>query len=311
MAGAQSQRLLQARRDAAAEAWLAYFDLAAAIQEQRISERFETISQQVKDAAKATASNGLLPPVDADLAETSWSQARQAALASRAATTQARLRLTALLGGLPGMDTPSIASDLEPIHDVEAFAKRSLSSQANDLPEMRALSLEQQALRHHATLLRRSRVPNLTLAAFLERDTFEGRLVGGALSIPIPLPEPLGRTASGEIAESEALASRADSELRRLKRASRLRIAQGLAELDAKRQELAALDDAQVARALRTLDALAAEVRAGRMGVRDALLSQERLIAFLRARAEAEHVLANASVMLAQASGFPLERSGS
>jgi cobalt-zinc-cadmium efflux system outer membrane protein len=52
---------------------------------------------------------------------------------------------------------------------------------------------------------------------------------------------------------------------------------------------------------------MAAEVEAGRLAVRDAVVAQQQLMDVLRARVEARRALSVASVELALAAGVPLE----
>ena len=58
-------------------------------------------------------------------------------------------------------------------------------------------------------LLRRARIPNLSLSFTAQSDGFSERVLGGGLSIPLPLPEPLGPSRGGEIAAAATAVSEA------------------------------------------------------------------------------------------------------
>ena len=66
--------------------------------------------------------------------------------------------------------------------------------------EVAAAEMERKVLERRLALVRRERVPNLTLSAFAERGEINDRILGVGLSVPLPLPAPIGRTRAGEIA---------------------------------------------------------------------------------------------------------------
>ncbi len=299
-------RVLAVRRSGAARAWMAYFDVAHAEREREVAERLEGITHQVSETARAASASGLVSPVDADLAAVSWSRAKQGLLAAEREIRAAKVEMASLLGRDPTMGDLSVSADLEPLSQVDGFA-RALGLRPTDSPEVHALQAERQAFTARARLLQRTRIPNVTLSAFMESDRFEGQLMGGALSIPLPF---FSQRLSGEIAEAEALAARARTEAERARREIRARLAQSLSNYDLRRAELQALDAEQALVAERSLDDLANQIRASRIGVRDALVIEQQLIEFLHARLEAQHALCVASVALAQAAGFPLEGKG-
>ncbi len=85
-------------------------------------------------------------------------------------------------------------------------------------------------------------------------------------------------------------------------------VVRAVTDVETKKTELALFTPSRVERAQKALTSLAQEVEAGRMPVRDALVTQDRLIDLLRAQLEARRALCVASVALARAAGFPLER---
>ena len=57
--------------------------------------------------------------------------------------------------------------------------------------------MERQVLERRLAVVRRERVPNPTISAFLERGEIERSHLGVGLSLPLPLPSPVGRTRAG------------------------------------------------------------------------------------------------------------------
>ncbi|HVK68959.1 MAG TPA: TolC family protein, partial [Polyangium sp.] len=128
------------------------------------------------------------------------------------------------------------------------------------------------------------------------------------LSMPIPLPQPVGRTYAGEIAESEALSRRSRTEAEQTRRELRLDLVNALSAYASLRAQNDLYTAERLGRAEQSLRAIASEIEAGRLGPKDAIVSQQALVDLLRAGFETRKDLALGSVDLALASGYPLER---
>jgi outer membrane protein, heavy metal efflux system len=102
------------------------------------------------------------------------------------------------------------AGTLDPLTDVESTGRAVLNNTATDRLDVRALDDERRSLSARADALRRARLPNPSLVAFAQNDGFNERVFGGGISIPLPLPAPVGRVFTGEIAEAEAAAARCE-----------------------------------------------------------------------------------------------------
>ena len=97
--------------------------------------------------------------------------------------------------------------------------------------EVAAAEMERQVLERRLALVRRERVPNPTLSAFAERGEINDRILGVGLSIPMPLPAPVGRTRAGEIAETLAQIRAAESSEELVRRRVRLEVARAAGDL--------------------------------------------------------------------------------
>ena len=142
----------------------------------------------------------------------------------------------------------------------------------------------------------------------MQNDGFNERVFGVGLSLPITLPQPVGRTYAGEIAESQALSRRARTEAEQARREIRLDLANARASFAATRAQSELYTPERLGRADQSLRAIASEIEAGRLAVRDAIVSQQSLVDVLRAGLETRKNLALGSVDLALAAGYPLER---
>jgi cobalt-zinc-cadmium efflux system outer membrane protein len=314
---AQRSRVEATERAVAAEAWTALYDTLAAAESARLAVRLDAVAQAVARAAKGRAEAGAGASIDADVAEAASVRAHQSRLAAerRVATTSAAL--TSLLGLDPATASPRVEGQLVPllasgdVREVPSAGDAASPSAARpvvELPQIRALEAERRAHEARADLLRRARVPNVTLSVFARNDWYDERVVGVGLSVPVPLPQPVGRTNAGEIAESVALGRRAALDAERLRRGARLDLTTARAELASREAELDAFPPGAADRAEKSLRDLADEIGAGRLAVRDAIVAEQSLIDLLEARVEAKRALCLASVDLARAAGLPLER---
>lgn len=304
---AQSRRVLLSRRETAAAAWMAFFEAVAAREEQRLADRLMTSTQAVAVAAHARAEKGLVPPVDADVADAASVRVLQVKLAAGRRVSQGYAVLATLLGVDPRGGGPSVEGELVPIAGVQGATATHSAKAVNDRPEVLVLEAERRAMTLRADAFRRSRVPNPTVSIFAQNDGFNERVLGIGLAFPIPLPGNVGRTYIGEIAEAEALAGRVGIDRERVQREIRLEVATAANSFESRTKEVEAFSDERVGRAEVTLKSLGQEVESGRLAIRDAVVAQQNLIELLRANVEARKAWCLASVDLARALGVPLE----
>jgi cobalt-zinc-cadmium efflux system outer membrane protein len=292
-------------RAAAGDAFRLYFEILGGREARELAERFEAVSKRVWDAARAGAERGALPGVEADLAEAAYVRVVQRRIDARRDEERARGELAAMLGATRSADV-SVTGTLAPL----AGADRVDPDRVPQAPEASVLEAESRAFEARAEAKRRGRVPNPTLSVFAQRDAFDEKVIGLGLAFPLPLPEPLGRMSSGEIAENEALARRArflaDDSRKQAKAALLRALANHRAALEASRT----YTSDRLTRAEATLANLAFQVESARLGARDAVLLQEPLFELLSGAVEAKKALCVASVELARAAGAKLEEGG-
>lgn len=303
---AEDERRTVLRRDVAAVAYAAYFDALAARDEAAIAARLETVALSVVKATRGMANQGLTSGVDADVAEAVSLRSIQARIAADGRVAQSRVAFTLALGG--DATTPVDASgDLVPLTGVDTLARSLVNA---DRAEVRVFENERRAWEARASTFRRSRVPNITLSAFVQNDGFDENVFGFGIAVPIPFPQPIGHTYNGQIAESDALARHAADEAARLRLALKAGILLTLAEYDARIKQRDAVAQTQVDRADKSLQSIGTEIAAGRLAIRDAVVAQQTLVDFLLGYVAAKHAVCTASVELARAAGIPLDKGG-
>ena len=294
-------------REVAAAAWEAYFEALAARESEQAATRLEAAMTAIAIALRGISAQGLASGVDADLAQVAALNAQQGRRAAERRRIMADIELSTKLGVQPeGGATFGVAGDLTPLIVPDTASARVAPDSTR--PELAILEAERQAFQARASSLQRARVPNVTLNVFAQRDGFAERVYGVGLALPLPLPYPVGRTNAGEIAEAEALAEQAKTEVQRTQRALRANLAIARAEYSSRLEALQTFTPEQLARAEQTLHDTAEQVSAGRIGIRDAIFAERTLIEFLEANIEARRAACLASVALARAAGMAIER---
>ena len=311
---AHRARLRATRREVAATALTAYFDALAAVEERRVALRLGALSAALTRLGSARLEMGLGSEIEAEIASAAGTRLAQAQFAADRRVDATSALLTTLLGLDPTHGRVVAEGNLEPLAEVAGSAPdldglvRSALAQRADIAIAQA---EQHQHARRAELFRRSRIPNLTLSLFAQNERFNERVLGGGIAIPIPLPAPVGHTYAGETAEAEALAQRSGFEVERLRRAVRLEVVVAFENVSSRRRELALFSAERLRRAEDALTAIALELEARRLSVRDALVTQQGLVELLLGHVEARRLLCLASVELARVAALPLERGQS
>jgi cobalt-zinc-cadmium efflux system outer membrane protein len=300
---AERKNLEVIERSVATAAWQSFFDLLAAEESLKLTQRLEAASKRVWQAAQAAAERGVAPGVEADLAEAAHVRIVQRRIDAQRDVQTHQSELATLLG----LDAASlrIAGALEPLR-----IEQPKTVASSDRPEVAALEAQGAAFSARASALRRSRVPNPTVSVFVQKDGFDEKVLGVGLAFPLPLPEPVGRMHSGEIAENEALARRAALLAAESRRSAKGDLQRALADYAAALEATQAYDQSRLQRSEATLASLAAQVEAGRLSTRDAVILQEPLFDVLLGAIESRRRLCVASADVAQAAGLRLTDGG-
>ncbi len=304
---AEKQRTAATERDAALAAWRAYFEALGAKEDVRRAKKVEALAAKIDVAVTAGAQGGLAAGIDTELAGARLLQATQARLGAERAEKAAVVALATLWGRDPSLPALAVEGALTPLAGVEDFVAKSSPKPAADKPEALALEADKRALEARADELSRARVPNVTLSVFVQNDGVNELVVGAGLTIPIPLPQPVGRTNAGEIAEAEALARKAGTEAEAVRRAARGDVASAVSEYTSRKAEVDAFSAERLARAEASLANIAAEIAAGRYSLKDAAQAQQALVEVLAAHVQAQKALCLASIEVVRAAGLPIE----
>jgi cobalt-zinc-cadmium efflux system outer membrane protein len=198
-----------------------------------------------------------------------------------------------------------------PAEPLAALDGNPLEEQALSLRgEIAAAEMERKVLERRLALVRRERIPNITLSAFAERGEINDRILGIGLSVPIPLPDPIGRTRAGEISETLAQIRAAESSTELVRRRVRLEVARALSAFRARRGAADLFGNDLLARARADLSSIREAIAARQLPLREGLLWQRSLTELLAADIQARLGRALARVELRRVVGLPLVSQG-
>lgn len=310
---AQLRRVAVAEQETAAAALSALFDALTADAEVGLARQVGRVADSLAALARGRAGVSLAAPVEADAAEAEATRLVVARLEAERGQARARAVLAELLGRteppeLQGSldESAALLAVTEPEQPIERLVAAALELRG----EPQAAALEQRARAARISLLRRLRVPNLTLSAFAQSDGFDERVLGGGLSLPLPLPGPLGPSRAGEIAAAQADLELAGTSVEKVQRRVRLEVQRAVAAEQSYARELALYPPELIARAGTRLAALSEALIGRQLAVREALVLQRSLLELLQGHLRARAALAQARIERRRATGQPLLPEG-
>jgi cobalt-zinc-cadmium efflux system outer membrane protein len=303
----QIRRVAVAEQDVAAQALSAYFEAVAAREALRLSEELVETGRLLAGAAEARARESLLSGVDADVARAEAARLGLLRFEAERRSAVARASLGLVTGGLTTVD---VVGALEPplwADEVSLSSAADLEVDALRLRgEIAAAEMERRVLDQQVALLRRERIPNVTVSGFVQRDAFAEHVAGVGISVPLPLPAPLGRTRAGDIEAASARARAGESSVAVVRRRVRLQVAAALAGYRARQGTLALYAEPLLSRARADLVALREAMTSRQLGLREGIIVQRSLIELLAGSIEARLGYAEASVEIRRVVGRSL-----
>ena len=303
-AAAQIRRVAVAEQEVAAAALAGWFEAAASNEGLRVAEDLARTAGALATVAEGRAREALLSGVDADVARAEAVRIGLVRFEARRRLAAARSALALLLALEPArVELPALveppAATVAPTGTLEEQALRLRG-------ELAAAAAERRVLEHRLSLVRRERIPNLTVSAFAERGEIDDRILGVGLSIPVPLPTPIGRTGAGEIAETIAHIRAAESSIELVRRRVRLEVARASAAYEARTEASRLFSSDLLGRARADLAALGEGIASRQLSLREALISQRSLIELLQTDIESRLGRALAWVEVRRVTGLPL-----
>lgn len=307
---AAARRLALTRQEVAAQALNAYVDVLAAKEEMALAAQVGEVVSSLGDLARARVEEALSAPVEADAALSEI--ARLALVRANAERHYGDAAATlALMLGRELTETLDLPSSMDTVVTAVGVEERGLADLIAHAVAVRgdlaAAEAERVAAEGQLSLMRRERVPNITLSVFGARDGFDERVIGAGLSLPLPLlPSPAGPSRAGEIVELTARLDQADDDMRSVRRRVQLEVARAHASAKASQTALQSLSPDLLQRARQELPLLREAVGAGQLSLAQAVVMQRGLIDLILAHVELRRAHVLAALELRRAAALPL-----
>ena len=268
-----SHLLADRRRTVEGEVRRAFFALAATERRQRLAAERLALAARVAEAARRRSRAGETGALDARLAEVETARAAQENTAAEAEHARAEGRLATAIGAEPGEPLSASVEDvaLAPSPDEDALVARALEVR----PDLAAAREERARLETEVRLTaRRGRIPNPTLRGFYRQERLDERIVGGGVSVPLPIFNREQGTEAALLAEAHGAAVEEARLKAQIPRDVHLALAHRRAAEEAwRRYEREALPAATQAR-----DLLERGYNAGYLSLPEVLVQQDRLL---------------------------------
>ena len=301
---ALARRAKVAEQEVAAGALTAYYEALAAQEALRFATQLAASGQALAAYADARAKEALIAGIEADVARAEATRIGVARFEAERRLTESRAALAVLLDVDPRRLT---LTDALPQATPLVLPAGSLEDRALSLRgEVAAAEIEREVLERRLAIVRRERVPNPTISAFLERGEINDRIIGVGLSLPLPLPSPVGRTRAGEIAETLAQIRAAESSHELVRRRVRLEVTRALAAFQSRDAAGKLFPADLLARARTDLSALRDAISSRQLTLREGLQWQRSLIELMQAEIDVRLGRAIAWVDLRRVVGMPL-----
>lgn len=312
---AEERRADAARQAVAAVALRAWYELLGAEAALALTTELAATGELLERAADARAKEGLVSALDADLARAEAVRVRGLRIEAERRRGEARAVVALVIAGdvaVPLEIEARLEAELPPLEAAAVPLEVRLAHAAEARADLAALAIERRVAEREVTRLGRARAPNPTLSLAVQQDGFDELVVLGGLSIPVPLPAPVGRTLAGELATARAGIERATLTREAAAREVRLEVTTAHAQAQARAARLRLHGAELVARARAHVAALGDAIAAKSMSLREAVIAQRALVELLLNAVEAQREWALAWVELERASGgfVPLSSTG-
>ena len=285
-ASAQVRRVAVAEQEVAAGALAAFYEAAAAKEQLALAEMMTQTGKALATLAEARAKEALMSGVEADVARAEATRIALIQLEAQRRSSAAGAALALLLGRSDGKVNLPVLAEVPVLATAKVDAPGLEQHALRLRGEVGAAEMERRVLEGRLTLLRRERIPNLTISAFAEKGEINDRILGVGLSLPVPLPAPVGRTRAGEIAETLASIHAAQSSIERVKRRVRLEVTRAVAEHNARTAAGGLFAGDLLQRARADLAALREALSTRQLAMREVVVWQRSLLELLQTEIE-------------------------
>ncbi len=282
-------RLLRVERLLSARVQLAFISTLRTRKLVEIETTNVALATELFQVAEKKFSAGSTTRLDVNLASGELGHAERGLYFAQAEYAMARAILAETMGTSPSAPPEPDGDFVIPTDEAPSLASLLQTAQENRA-DLSAMNISVRTAERRIALARSRAVPNITLSGYVNSEEQTDIIIGGGLSIPIPL---FNRN-QGKIAQARALSTRAEAQAHTV----RLQVEQEVMSMRARFQAAKGAAQALQKRVMGTLEQnlelLGKSFRAGKIGLTDVLVIRRNLL-----ESRAEYVDAQASAQKA------------
>ncbi len=232
----------------------------------------ERLTRRLEEIAVSRFQAGEEPKIEVNIAGIRLGQARKEVIVAQRDSHAAVSVLEQLVGVEPTGQTRVVGELAVPS---QALQEQTLLRQAMDnRPDLQAVLFEQQRVSAEIALTRRLAVPNLTVEAFYRQEEGEDTIVGGRISVSLPLFD----RRQAELTQLVGQAGQAKYEQQSIELRIRQEVATALRSYEAARAEVAVFEQEVVDRAAENFRLMEAAYREGKIDLLHVIVVQHELV---------------------------------
>lgn len=232
----------------------------------------EQLNRRLEETAVSRFQAGEVPKMEVNFAAIRLGQARKDVIIAQRDYHTAVYALEQLVGVEPTGRTRLVG---ELVVTSQALQEQTLLRLAmENRPDLQAALLEQQRVAAEIALTRRLAVPNLTVQAFYREEEGGDTIVGGGISVPLPLFD----RNQAELTQLAGHAGQAKYEQQSLELRIRQEVATALRSYEAAREEVAVFEQEVVDRAAENFRLMETAYREGKIDLLQVTVVQHDLV---------------------------------
>ncbi len=297
---AQVRRVTVMERETIFHALVATLLYSSLLKEVRLAEELSELAKEIFTVAKARSEKGLSAPIDADIAEAESIRMNKLLLIAKRKLDLAKGNLTVMMGIPFYSDLNLIGEPRDPSFqnsDIAILTEDALKVRA----EIQASDADIVAQESKISLLKKERIPNLTISGFIQRDGFSENVIGGRLSVPLKIFRDNSGELIEEVSKKEQLKNRAEVSRHTI----RYEVIRAVSNYHSFKKEYQSYSNALLEKIDTDLNSIKKALQNGRINVREALLSQQSLVGVKISFVQSKTDFAIATAEVIRACGIP------
>jgi outer membrane protein, heavy metal efflux system len=253
----------------------------------------KTIEERVKQ--------GLLPPIDLDISESEKIKIFKILQVAKRNRDRTKADLTVMMG-IPFQNKLEILSIPVGLKKKDLSIIELTQKALKTRPEIFLAERNIKYLQKRTEILKLERIPNLTIAGFIQRDGYNENVLGARFIFPMQV----WRNNRGEMVENHSRIQQSHSLLEVQIHTIKQEVIQAVTDFQSLDEEMQVYTDSSLKRTRESLEALQKAIKMGQMNPRESLLIQQSLMGYLLSFLDTKREWMLAGIEILRASGHSI-----